>query len=217
MCPRSCVVTVLVMAAAGVALLSFAGSRAVISWVSVPLVTSDRLRPVDAIVVLGAGAHDGTSLTPETASRLLHGLQLFKDGVAPRMILSGGGHRHSRVTDAQAMATVAMTLGVSSAALILDPRPTSTSAQATSVADLARQHGIRSIALVTSPLQSYRAARAFRRSGLDVVSAPGIANVRQTPLALVVAQDHFLGRLVVAIRSLYEYVALAVYWWKGGI
>src|SRR5438046_289768 len=104
--------------------------------------------------------------------------------------------------------------GVLSAAMILDGTPVSTRAQATSVADISTRRGIKSVALVTSPLHSYRAARAFRKAGVTVVSTPGVA---AAPSILLAAQDHFFGRLGLTVQALYEYLALSLYWWRGWI
>lgn len=197
----------------GVALIPLGmGFSPVGRWLSSSLVLSDPPRRADAIVVLGAGAYDPITLTPDSAYRLLHGLQLFRDGYAPLLILVGSSHRGVTATDADAMAMVARTLGVVPTALVLDPTPSTTHGAAESVARLARSRGITSILLTTSPLESRRAAHTFRRAGLDVISAPGPS---APPLS--VAQDHPAGRMALVIKALYEHLAIAVYAWRGWI
>ena len=182
-------------------------------WLAGPLVVTDAVRSVDAIVVLGAGAFDATTLTPDSAYRLVRGIQLLNAGHAKVILLSGGSHRGTRVSDAKAMAQVAVELGTHAQSLIVDEMPTATWEQAASVARLALTRGFRSIALVTSPLQAYRAARVFRRAGLEVVSAPAGAELRAR--LLTVAKDHLAGRVDLLVDALYEYVAIGSYYLRG--
>ena len=188
-----------------------AGMSPLSHWLSGPLVVGATPRRADAIVVLGAGAYDTAALTPDSAYRLVRGVQLWKQGYAPVMILSGGGHRKMPGTDAEAMASTARSLGVPADALLLDAAPSSTRAQAESVARIARERGITSVLLVTSPLSSRRATQAFRRAGLEVTPVAGPV----TPLT--VAQDHVAGRLALTCYALYEYAALVWYAWRGWI
>jgi uncharacterized SAM-binding protein YcdF (DUF218 family) len=181
-------------------------------WLSAPLVLVDPLRRADAIAVLGAGAYDPRTPTPHTAYRLLRAVQLYQEGYAPLMILSGGGHRGARGTDAEAMATAARALGVPATAVVLDATSSSTRAQAESVARIARSRGLSSVLVVTSPLGSRRATRAFRQVGLDAVSA----SVSASP-PLEVSRDHIAGRLVLVMDALYEHLATGLYAWRGWI
>jgi uncharacterized SAM-binding protein YcdF (DUF218 family) len=188
-----------------------AGLSPLSRWLSVPLVVGESPRRADAVVVLGAGAYDTEVLTPHSSYRLVRGLQLWRQGYAPVLIFSGGGHRQMPGTDAKAMASTAQSLGVPPAVVLLDPEPTSTREQALSVARIAQQHGIVSVLLVTSPLASRRATQAFRRTGLTVIP------VARPVAPLVVAQDNVAGRLALTSDALYEYVALAWYAWRGWI
>lgn len=197
----------------GVALPILCGLFPVGFWLARPLVVTDAVRSVDAIVVLGAGAYDATTLTPESAYRLLRGIQLLRAGHATAMILSGGGHRGTRVSDATAMARIAMGLGVDAASLIVDEMPSATWEQAASVARIAHTRGFRSIALVTSPLHSYRATRVFRRAGLEVVSAPAAPALDVS--LLTVGRDHLAGRMDLVVHALYEYAAIGAYHVRG--
>jgi uncharacterized SAM-binding protein YcdF (DUF218 family) len=197
----------------GIALPVVGGILPVASWLAAPLIVADETRRVDAIVVLGAGTYDETTLTPASAYRLLRGLQLLKAGQAPLMILSGGGHRGTRISDAKAMAQVAATLGADFRSLVVDETSSATWRQAESVAWIATSRGMRSIALVTSPLHSYRAAMTFRRAGLEVVGVP--AGRHFDPRLLTIAENQVAGRLNAVIQALYEYTAIAAYRFHG--
>ena len=188
-----------------------AGASPVSRWLSAPLVVGESPRRADAVVVLGAGAYDTATLTPDSAYRLVQGLQLWRQGYAPLVILSGAGHRQMPVTDAEAMASVAKSLGVPNTVLVVDSAPSSTRTQAESVARIARQRGIVTVLLVTSPLASRRATQAFRCEGLVVIPSPRPA------APLTVGQDHTAGRLAMISHAVYEYAALAWYAWRGWI
>ena len=60
----------------------------------------DRVRS-DAIVVLGAAQYDGTP-SPVLRQRLDHALDLYRDGVAGRIVLTGGKQAGDRFTEAYA-------------------------------------------------------------------------------------------------------------------
>ncbi len=106
------------------------------------------------------------------------------------------------------MARVARALGIEASALFLEGRPSSTAAEAASVAEISAEDSIRSTVLVTSPLKSYRPARAFQRTGFDVVSASGMAG----SAPLVVAEDHLVRHLGLIFEALHEYAIVAAYW-----
>jgi uncharacterized SAM-binding protein YcdF (DUF218 family) len=191
-----------------------AGTRTVALALARPLIVADPLRRADAIVVLGAGIYDQTTLRAPTAYRLLYGLQLLRQGLAPVLVLSGGSHRGVPGTDAEAMAVVAANAGVDRTALLLESAGSSTAEQARRVTALAARHGIRSVLLVTSPIKMRRAVLTFRRAGLDVVAAPGLDDRDTLTTRLLAGEDHFLTRLGVTAESLGEYLACVVYWWR---
>jgi uncharacterized SAM-binding protein YcdF (DUF218 family) len=198
-----------------VAAMVLIGARPLALWLARPLVRADPLRRVDAIAVFGGGVYDETTLAPESAYRVLYGAQLLKDGHAPVLILAGGGHRGARGSDAEVMARTARALGIEPTSLLLDGRPSSTAEQAASVAEIAARRGIRAVVVVTSPLKSYRTARALQRAGLDVVSAPGIPAGAGRAAPLLIAEDHLARRLALILEALYEYAVIAAYWWRG--
>jgi len=51
--------------------------------------TVDERRPADAIVVLGAAQYNGRP-SPVLQARLDHALKLYRAGLAPRVMLTGG-------------------------------------------------------------------------------------------------------------------------------
>jgi uncharacterized SAM-binding protein YcdF (DUF218 family) len=129
----------------------------------------------DAIVVLGGGGYTwisrpGVTLDSLKYSRLAAGARLYRAGLAPRVILSGGGMGDR--TEARNMARGMEKFGVPHSALLLEERSTDTTTNATFTASLARQHGVHRILLVTSGVHMPRASLLFRRTGVEVVEVP---------------------------------------------
>jgi vancomycin permeability regulator SanA len=74
---------VLLAAVLGLALAGYAAYRI---W---DQGTRDEQRSADAIVVMGAAQYDGRP-SPLFAARLDHAIALYKAGIAPRFIVTGG-------------------------------------------------------------------------------------------------------------------------------
>ena len=133
------------------------------------------LPTADAIVVLGGGGYTwisrpGVTLDNLKYSRLAAGARLYRAGRAPRVILSGGGE--SGRSEARNMARGMRKFGVPESALLLEERSRDTSTNARYTAEVARQHDIHRILLVTSGVHMPRASLLFRRTGVEVVEVP---------------------------------------------
>jgi uncharacterized SAM-binding protein YcdF (DUF218 family) len=126
--------------------------------------------PAAAIVVLGAGLDDGV-LSASSLRRALGGVELFRRGLAPLLVMLGPGGG-AAPSEADVRVRLAEDLGVPAAALLADPRGLTTRDEArVSWEDLAPR-GARRILLVTASEHVPRAAALFRRAGFEVVPAP---------------------------------------------
>lgn len=123
--------------------------------------------PADAILVLGGGVlPDGTlPLVPRT--RVERAVELFRGGIAPRMVLSGlCGLMEPvpAVSEAAAMAAYAVELGVPREALLLEEESRDTLGNAYFTRErYLEPHGWSSIRVVTSDFHLSRAAWVFRK------------------------------------------------------
>ena len=178
------------------------------------LLVRDALRPADAIVVLGGGVYDVDLPSASTTARLIHGLRLHRRGYAPVVILTGGNPDDPELPEASVMARVAGDLGVSPATLIVERVADRTASQSEAVARIALARGFRTILLVTSAEHSYRSVRVFRKTGLEVVSAP-VAPQKLPRLSVVIWPRRIADRLCALQPMAYELGALALYWWRG--
>ena len=134
------------------------------------------LPQVDAIVVLGGGRRYGwlqredVSAEDLPSSRLAAGARAWLDDRAPVVVLSGGGRPGH--TEAMQMARAITRLGVPRSALLLEQRSRDTRQNAEFTAQLAREHDIHRVLLVTSAVHMPRASLLFRATGLGVVPVP---------------------------------------------
>jgi uncharacterized SAM-binding protein YcdF (DUF218 family) len=95
------------------------------------------------------------------------GIALYQAGLAPLLLLSGGGRQ--ALSEAEAMRQIALSAGVPSAALVLEPRSRTTLENATETAKLLTLGGQSAVLLVTDGYHALRARLLFRMAGLTVV------------------------------------------------
>ena len=137
-------------------------------------------------------------LTDNSLRRTIHGIRLFRQGLAPRIVLFGP--EYDGAVEAEARARYAADLGVPAAALVVEPFGESTQDEARRT--LAR-FGRGSVILVTGLHHMPRARRVFEREGMTVAAAPVLEeSLRpQRPQA----------RLALARAAVQEAVARAYY------
>jgi uncharacterized SAM-binding protein YcdF (DUF218 family) len=126
--------------------------------------------------------------------RTVHGIRLFRQGLAPRIVLLGPEY-HGAV-EADVRARYAADLGVPSAALIVEPGGRSTRDEARLVRARLGRGRAATIILVTGLHHMPRARRVFEREGMVVAAAPVLEESlrpegphARLALALAVAQE----------------------------
>jgi uncharacterized SAM-binding protein YcdF (DUF218 family) len=132
----------------------------------------------DAIVVLGGAvsAPNSYRLYPDmnsSADRVWFGARLHHAGKAPLVVLTGGvNERVTNFSEAEAMQSLIIDLGVKSTDILLERKSRNTHQNATFTRKLLNGSGINKILLVTSALHMPRAVKEFRQVGFDVIAAP---------------------------------------------
>lgn len=135
---------------------------------------------VEAIVVLGGGTESRQTPRPQVevngaGDRVLYAAKLYQDGVAPKLILSGGnidfiGSRTT--TPAEDMAEILDLIGIPREAMWLQSQSQNTYEDALYSAKILREEGIEKIILVTSAMHMPRSVALFQQQGLEVIPAP---------------------------------------------
>ena len=126
----------------------------------------------DAIVVLGCRLFPGGRASERLRRRVAVGIALYREGAAPLLVMSGGGA--GPVAEAAVMRDLAQEAGVPETALLLDPESRNTFENAANTARLLQAVGKSRVVLVSDRVHLPRAARLFRRAGLEVVGVAGV-------------------------------------------
>jgi uncharacterized SAM-binding protein YcdF (DUF218 family) len=118
----------------------------------------NQIHRADAIVVLGAAQYNGAP-SPILQARLLHALELYRAGLAPDIITTGGRQPgdSSGYTEASVAARWLLHRGFPPSRLYLEDTGRTTWQSMSNVAAIGRAHGFRTVILVTDPLASARA------------------------------------------------------------
>ena len=130
------------------------------------------LHHADAIVVLGGGIRDDSTMQPLTQARIEHGISLFLDDDAPLVLVSGrwsylSGKEHL-VTEADAMYDYAIHNGVASDHVLQDKRAQDTLASALNAYRLLAPRNVTSVIIVTSDFHAFRTHYIFSKFFDDV-------------------------------------------------
>ena len=131
----------------------------------------DQRAAADAIVVLGAAQYDGDP-SPVFRARLDHAAQLYRDGVAPRIVTIGGGRTGDRTTEGEAGAAYLADLGIEQSALTAVGVGDDTLASLRAANPLLTDNGWTSVVLVTDPWHAARSALMATDLGLQVQVSP---------------------------------------------
>lgn len=157
----------------------------------------DEARRADAIVVMGAAQYDGRP-SPVLEARLEHAVALYRAGIAPLLVVTGGKATGDRTTEADAARAWAIDHGVPAEAILADDRGRTTLESIESVAVLFEARGITSAVFVSDPSHLLRVLRiatdqGVRAWGSGTRTSP-VEGDRATRIGAIV---HELGALAV--------------------
>lgn len=160
------------------ALLVFVGAAftPVSNWLNAWMAGAARIEPADAIVVLGRGGADSDGvLTNRSLRRLMHGIELYRERLAPLLVLSGTGE------ETGARAVLAEGLGVPATVIMQVSSVHTTREEAERIGELLLPRGRRRILLVGDPIDMPRARAVMERAGFTVLPAPTAATGPSLP------------------------------------
>lgn len=145
-----------------------AGVAAYITWVG----QRDDARPADAIIVLGAAAYDAKP-SPVFEERIRHGIDLYKRGLAPKLIFTGGyGGVGARFSESQVARRYALRQGVPDKAILIESLSRNTHDNLRQASLLMQQHQLHDVIVVSDPLHMARALRISKELGIRAVGSP---------------------------------------------
>jgi uncharacterized SAM-binding protein YcdF (DUF218 family) len=131
----------------------------------------DEARPASAIVVLGAAQYVGRP-SPVLRARLDHAIDLYKAGLAPLLVLTGGTGDGDTTSEAAVGRRYALEHGVPDSAIVTENRGRTTRESMSSVAAWMRVHEDSTMILVSDPFHMLRLTVLARRHGMVPYTSP---------------------------------------------
>ncbi len=147
-----------------------------VAWVASALAVVDRgrrdeARPADAIIVLGAAQYSGRP-SPVLRARLDHAIGLWKQGLAPMLVLTGGTGAGDTTSEAAVGKRYAIKQGVPARAIHMETKGRTTMESLQGVADLGELGDHPSVILVSDPFHMLRLSILARRLGMTPLTSP---------------------------------------------
>ncbi|MFB2833911.1 YdcF family protein [Floridanema evergladense] len=197
-----------------------------LEWQNIP---QGELPKAAAIVVLGGAVMPKVPPRPwvevsDEGDRILYGAKLYRDGKAPKLILSGGriDWKNTGAPESKDMAELAQSMGVPKTAILEDPTSLNTYENAVNVRKILDSQGIeRRVLLVTSALHTPRSLAIFKRQGINAIPAPTdfitieIDSEETTWQNVILNLLPDVGRLAYSTRALKEYIGIIIYRLRG--
>ncbi|HAX74625.1 MAG TPA: hypothetical protein DCY88_02020 [Cyanobacteria bacterium UBA11372] len=198
-----------------------------LEWQHIP---SGELPQVPAIVVLGGAIKPKVPPRPwvdlaDRGDRILHGAQLYRQGKAPWLVLSGGriDWKDNNDSESKDMAAIALAMGVPPSAILEDPTSLNTYQNAVNVRKILDDKKIqRRVLLITSAMHMPRSLLIFKRQGIDAIAAPTDFLLTEKDFKPPDSWQAIVFNLLPDIENLgnttsviKEYLGIAVYRLKG--
>ena len=143
-----------------------------ISLVMVLVVSQqDERRPVDAIVVLGAAQYNGRP-SPVLRARLNHALSLYREKLAPLVVVTGGIGRGDTTSEAVVGQRYLVAHGIPEGAVVAQGEGRTTKASMSAVTAWLHARGLRRVLLVSDPFHMFRLRLEARRTALEAYPSP---------------------------------------------
>jgi uncharacterized SAM-binding protein YcdF (DUF218 family) len=144
----------------------------VVTFVQVWLASrSDAAQSADAIVVLGAAQYD-CAPSPVLEQRLDHAHDLYVDGVADTIVVTGGKQAGDRCTEASTSADYLRGEGVPDRDLLLEVHGTNSWESLAAAARILRDEGLTRAVLVTDGYHALRVQAIAEQLGVDASVSP---------------------------------------------
>ena len=198
-----------------------------LEWKHLP---PDALPNADAIVVLSGKFHPKeyprqTVEIGANGDRLLYGGWLYKQGKAPKIIVTGAGRpvgKDQTTKVSEDMATLLQMVGIPETVIEIESEARNTYEHAVYCTPIFEQQGIKSILLVTSAMHMPRAMGVFEHLDIDVVPAPTdfYYTVGTKPVGWQGKLWQFIPTwkgLAATSDAIHEYLGIVYYRWKGWI
>lgn len=162
--------------------------------------TTDYRRPADAVVVFGARVYADGRLSLAVADRVRTGCSLYHQGLARKLILSGGpGDGDIHETDG--MRQMALRLGVPACDILIDNQGLNTQATARNTCKILVDHNLPRVLAVSHFYHLPRVKLTYQRYGREVYTVPAQETRRLRALPIFMLRE-IAALLVYYVRPL---------------
>ncbi|MGH9062490.1 MAG: YdcF family protein [Acidimicrobiales bacterium] len=131
----------------------------------------DQSRAAQAIVVMGTAQYNGVP-SPDLAARLQHTLALWRAGLAPAIVVTGGGEPGDHYTEAEASAAWLERRGVPDSAIVREVAGTDSYQSLAAAAGYLEPRRMTAVLMVSDPFHEERICSMARRLGLTPYPTP---------------------------------------------
>jgi len=150
------------------------GYAVVFGWVWRMSRIDDRT-PADAIVVLGAAQYNGRP-SPVLKARLDHAIDLYRAGLAPMVVVTGGIGTGDRVSEASVGHRYLRSHLVPDSAIVVRPDGRTTAESMRSVSEWMHERELARALLVSDPFHMARLSLEARRADLKPATSPTLTS-----------------------------------------
>lgn len=183
------------------------------NWLHKPLTVQPMVVPADAILILSGEAYGDSLLGRNSLQRLAHGLSLYRQKLAQRIIVAGGPDQNAITTmnksRAEIMREHLVTMGVPPQQIITETRSQNTYENLLYSKEIAASLQLDRLLVVTSCAHMYRTMLVAEKAGCNMLPAPVPCFEQQL--------IHSALRARFVLDILREYAAIAYFWFKGWI
>jgi uncharacterized SAM-binding protein YcdF (DUF218 family) len=142
----------------------------------------------DVILVLGGSAMAGTTCVgpickqigfiphphynPCLVARVDHAVLLYKEGYAPKILMSGGDDKEDNVNEAETMKKIAIEAGIPEEDILMEKESTSTYENLTRSQKVINEAGLHSVIIVSEPYHNARAELVAKKLHYNYTLSP---------------------------------------------
>jgi len=161
---------------AGVFLVALGGAAALYTLRSIARdierqSTVDEAQPADVILVLGAAEYRGKP-SPVLEARLNHALFLYRQGLAPRILTTGGKGGDPVFSEGEVGRAYLSKHEIPSEAVIVESEGATTVESITAAAEIMRRLNLKSCIVVSDGYHIYRVKKMLESQGMSVYGSP---------------------------------------------
>lgn len=161
----------------------------------------DESRPAAVIVVFGAAEYSGRP-SPVLRGRLDHALELYRRGLAGKIITTGGHGGDPHFTEGGVARNYLVANGVTPEHILVEEESTSTAETVLAVAEIMQRNNLRTCLVVSDGYHLFRIKRQFESKGIEAYASPRQVRTEMPRMA----------RIWVTVKQVVGYML-----WKAGI